>query len=253
MNFNGIFGAAKGFLTRHGSSILTGLGVAGIFGAVALAIVETPKALDELEEAKKTVKKSDWDTVKTAKTVWKCYIPAASVALTSAACVITAHVIDKRQLAAASAAALMTKMAFQEYRDSAKEVLSEEQLQYIDRKADAKRSKRRKLGQKETPRGDVVILDSDCLCVEPISGREFKSTPQKLRCSINDANDILVDEGSVTINEFYDCLGLGHTATGDQDCWRLEDGMIKVRFSAKLNSDDYPVIVLKYERLPTRD
>lgn len=253
MNFGTIFSAAKGFLIKHGSTILTGLGVVGIFGAAVLAVIETPKALDELDEAKKQVKKSDWTPQKTAKTVWKCYIPAATVAVTSAVCVITAHAIDKRQLAAASAAAMMTKMAFQEYRDSAKEVLSDDQIRLIDRKADERRAKRKKFGRKEVPRGDVVILDGDCLCIEPISGREFRSTPQKLRCAINDANDILVDSGSVTVNEMYDCLGLSHTVTGDKDCWRIENGMIKIRFSAKLNSDDYPVIVLKYERLPTRD
>lgn len=253
MFFSKIFGASKGFFTQHGSTILTSLGVAGIFGAAILAALETPKAMDELEEAKKSIKKSDWNPKRTAKAVWKCYIPAASVAVTSAACVITAHAIDKRQLAAASAAAMMSKMAFKEYRDSAQEVLSDDQIRAIDKKADERRSKRKKLGKKETPKGDVVILDGDCLCVEPISGREFKSTPQKLRSAINDANDILVDEGSVTVNELFDCLGLSHTVTGNQDCWRLEDGMLKIRFSAKLNSDDYPVIVLKYERLPVRD
>ncbi len=253
MNFGTIFSAAKGFLTHHGSTILTGLGVVGIFGAAILAVIETPKAMDELEEAKKSVKKSEWTPQKTAKAVWKCYIPAATVAVTSAVCVITAHAIDRKQLAAASAAAMMTKMAFQEYRDSAQEVLSDDQIRLIDRKADERRSKRKKFGRKEVPKGDVVILDGDCLCVEPISGREFHSTPQKLRCSLNDANDILVDTGSVTVNELYDCLGLSHIATGDKDCWRLEDGMLKYRFSSKLNVDEYPVIVLKYERLPIRE
>ena len=87
-NFTEIAENMKTAISKHSPEILIGFGIAGMLSSTVLAVTATPKAMKLIEE-KKHEKGVDKLTVKeTVKVAWKCYIPAATTAAASTACLI---------------------------------------------------------------------------------------------------------------------------------------------------------------------
>ena len=58
--------------------------------------------------------------------------------------------------------------------------------------------------------------------------------------------------GYVSLNEFYDELGLDHTSIGDDLGWNT-DQLIDIAFSSQLNDNGEPSVVLDYLVAPKYD
>ena len=54
----------------------------------------------------------------------------------------------------------------------------------------------------------------------------------------------------VSLNEFYDELGLDHTKLGDDLGWNLDDGLIELNFSSQLAENETPCLVVDYNVAP---
>jgi hypothetical protein len=57
----------------------------------------------------------------------------------------------------------------------------------------------------------------------------------------------------VSLNEFYDELGLSHIAVGDDLGWNIEKGGIDISFSTQLAEDGMPCLVVNYDVKPRYD
>ena len=88
----------QSFIKRNASTILTGLGAAGVLATAIVTAKEAPKALSLLEAAKETKgeKLTKWEKVKIAG---PAYIPAIITGAATAACIFGSNVISKRQQA----------------------------------------------------------------------------------------------------------------------------------------------------------
>lgn len=118
-------------VSQHSPAILTGLGVAGFFTAIVLAVKATPKAEALIIEAED--EKEDRLTIaEMIKSGWKPYAPAAVTALASSACIFGAVKIQHdRQLELAGAYALSQAMV-KRYREKTEEIAGKEKADEID-------------------------------------------------------------------------------------------------------------------------
>ena len=57
-------------------------------------------------------------------------------------------------------------------------------------------------------------------------------------------------ENYISLNEFYDEIGLKYTKIGDDLGWNIDKGLIDVDFSAQLNGNGDPCLVLDYQIIP---
>ena len=56
----------------------------------------------------------------------------------------------------------------------------------------------------------------------------------------------------ISLNEFYYELGLDGTKIGDELGWNVTTGLIDLDFSAQLDTDGVPCVVIDYMLAPTR-
>ena len=59
-------------------------------------------------------------------------------------------------------------------------------------------------------------------------------------------------EDYISLNEFYYELGLDSVSIGDELGWNISSGTIELDFSAQLDTDGVPCIVIDYMVAPKR-
>lgn len=238
----------KGFICKHSPEILTGIGITGMITSTVLAVKATPKALMLLEDAKDK-KKEDLTVVETVKTVWKPYAPAVLTGVASVTCIIGASAVSTKRNAALAAAYTLSERTLLTYRDKVVETIGEKKEKEV----------REKVAQEEVNKQPVsssqVIITSKggTLCKDSLSGRYFKSDLDIIKKAINKLNREMTYQNYVSLNEFYDEIGLNGTSSGDRLGWNLDDGLIDLDFSACIAENDEPCIVIDYLIPPKYD
>lgn len=236
-------------LTKHSPAILTALGITGMIGTTVLAVKATPKALDLMENKKEELEKDELTVIETVKTTWKCYVPAAITCVTSAACLIGASSVHAKRNAALATAYKLSESALIEYRDKVVETIGEKKEQSV-RDAIAKDH----VDKNPVTNNEVIITDKGyTLCYDELSGRYFYSDIEKIKKAANELNRQMLNDMYISLNEFYYELGLEGTKLGEQMGWNVNRGLIDLKFSATVSSDDRPCIVLDYYTPPMYD
>lgn len=253
-------------MRKHSPEILTGIGIAGMVSTTVMAVRATPKALMLIEEEKRRQNADIRETAKangeteivhidklshvdTIKTTWKCYIPAVITGTLSAACLIGASSVNLRRNAALATAYTLSESALKDYRDKVIETVGEEKEKEV-RKAVAKEQ----IERNPVENNEVIITSTgDDLCYDVLSGRYFKSDVSKIKQAVNEINRQLLFDTYVSLNSFYDAIGLDGTKIGDDLGWSVEKGLIELDFDAKLDADGTPCVVLDYTNMPFYD
>lgn len=235
-------------LTRHSPEILTGVGIAGMITTTIMAVKETPKAIKLLEEAEKQ-KGEKLEAAEVVKTAWKCYIPAAITGVTSIICLIGSTTVSARRSAALATAYNISQTALTEYRDKVAETFGEKKEEII-RDAIAKDKMEK---DPVTKREVVVTGSSPTLCYDGMFGRYFMSDLETIRRAINKVNRDIVSNMYVSLNEFYNEIGLDSVGIGDDIGWRYDDGEIDFFTSAQIAADGRPCTVIMYSVEPKYD
>ena len=88
---------AQHLVKAKSPQILTALAVAGLVGTVVLAVKATPKATEDLYEAKHE-KGEELTAVETVQVAWKYYIPATATGLVAIGCIVGANTVNTRQI-----------------------------------------------------------------------------------------------------------------------------------------------------------
>lgn len=236
-------------VVKHGPEILTGLAVASMLGAVVCAIEETPKALKLIEEEKEAQGVEKLTAVDTVKTTWKCYIPTMAMVTLSAACSIGAHKVQARRTAALVTAYTLAETALTEYKDAVIETIGEKKEKDI----------REKVAEKQVEKADmsqvIVTGKGETYCLEPITGRVFKSDMEELRRINNDVNVTLIDDNYISLSNVFNMLGLEPTDISSEMGWSVEwlsNRTMRWDYHPILK-DGVPCIAIDYGVLPNYD
>lgn len=246
-------GALKAIVTtatEHAPGILTGLGVAGMVASIVLAIAETPKAMEKIEEKKEELHVEKLTPVETVKTTWKIYIPMASTAILSGACIIGGCHINGRRNAALAAAYTLTDQAFREYQTATTETVGEKKEQEI------RANVAQNIATRDAPKVEEVVQTGKgtTLFYDPILKKRFTHNIDLINRAVNTLNARLRDEMFVPINDWYAELGIEgmDPYVGNDLGWDVDrDGCnIKVDMQCVKWIDGIPYIVLNYSVMP---
>lgn len=253
--------ACKVGLTKNAPTILTMTGITAMASSTYWAVKATPKALAlkekaEVEKNKKAGtfkgdKVNDWiplTKVEIVQTCWRCYAPAFITGVLGAACLIGANSMNLRKNAALAAAYALSETNFKEYREKTLEEVGEKKEEKIrNAVAEEKITK--------NPVNTSTVLETgngDTLCYDAICGRYFKSSIEKLKSALNELNMELVQDGYVSLNQYYDLIGLPDGMLGDDLGWSINDhhSTVQLDLSAQLTKDEAQtpcmVVAFKY-------
>lgn len=234
---------------KHSPEILTGIGIAGMITTVILAVKATPKALDLIVEVKEK-HEEDTDKKEYCKDVLTkvapVYIPTTIVGGLSIACLIGASSVNHKRNAALATAYALSESALREYKDKVVETFGEKKEKTV-RASIAKD----KLEQNPVADREIVVTGKGTTrCLDVLSGRYFESSVNELERARNEINNMMLNYDYVSLNEFYDEIGLKHTKLGDDLGWHIDQGYVALEFDTQLDADGVPCLVLDYKLAP---
>lgn len=254
-NLSKLFKSVKSNVSKHSPEILTGIGIAGMISTTILAVKATPRALDLIAEAEDD--KSEYccerlTKIEVVKAAWKPYIPAAITGTVSVACLIGASSVNARRNAALYSAYKLSETALSDYKEKVIETIGEKKEQVVREKIAQK-----KVDEKPASTSEIIVTgNGNVLFLEPVSQRYFTSDIETIRKIINDLNYRLTTgmEEYISLSEFYDEIGLSHTAISDDIGWNINrDGQIVVDMPATKTDKGEPCLMLDYHVEPRYD
>ena len=260
-NLSQIAKSVRATLTQHSPEILTGIGIASMVTTTILAVRATPTALLILEDA--ASEKEEWADTKPAITdlpkifpvkevfllTWKCYIPAAASFVTGVSCLIGASSVNVRRNAALATAYTLSETALKEYREKVIETIGEKKEQVV-RDAIAKDH----IEKNPVSKNNVIVTGKGkTRCYDHLSGRYFESDADRIKKAEIELNRQILSDMYVSLNEFYDILGLDPVGLGEDLGWNIDSGDIEIYFSAQLDDEENPCLVLNYTVAPKYD
>lgn len=244
-----LFKDVRSELSKHSPEILTGLGIAGMITTTVLAVKATPKALQLIEEKKEVEKRDKLTVIETVKTTWKPYVPAAVTGIVSVGCLIGANSVNAKRNAALATAYQLSSTALADYKEKLIEVAGEKK-----EKAVRDKIAQEKVDKHPVESTNVIITgNGKTLCYDPQFGQYFESTIDDIKRAVTELNYRMVDRGEeyVSLNDFYDELGVDRIDVGEDLGWNIgRDGKIVVTTSATLAKNNVPCVVIHYEVAP---
>lgn len=249
---------------KHSPEILTGIGIGLAITSTVLAVKATPKALRLIDDAKgekignATVEEakawSEAGGVKIApieyvKIAWKPYAPAIITGILSTACLIGGTSVSTRRTATLAAAYKLSETALHEFKDKAVEVVGEKKVKEIKEQIS-----KDKIEKNPVSKTEVIITEKgNTLCYDELSGRYFRSDKSKIEKAVNELNRRMRDENYVSLNDFYDEIGIEHNGLGNQLGWNIDSGYIEPEYSSHLADDGTPCLSIGYLVEPRYD
>lgn len=201
-------------IRKYSPVALSFVASAGVVVTAIAAAKATPRAVALVYADSR--KKHDGDpyayTKKEAFIVaWKCYIPAVAFGASTIACIMGANALNRRQQAALTSAYALVQSSYKEYKDKLKELYGEEAHNaIIDSIAKEKGME---------PEVSRTFYDS-------FSQRYFESTIEKVIQAEYHLNRNFMFAGVISLNDFYEFLGLEKTELGDAVGWSNCNGDI---------------------------
>lgn len=252
-NMANLFKSFKMVVTKHSPEILTGIGIAGMITTTILAVRATPKALNLVANAED--EKFDngngehLTKAEVVKAAWKPYIPATITGITSVVCLISATSVNARRNAALATAYNLSATALSEYKDSVIKTIGEKKEQVVRDKVAEERLSKEPMNKSAI----IVSGNGNTRCFDTITKRRFISDIESIKRIVNELNRRMINgDDYISLNDFYYELGLDGSSIGDDLGWNVSDGLIELDFSAQLDSDGTPCIVIDYVVAPKR-
>lgn len=246
----GLLKTAQKFTIDNAPAILAGTAVAGTVGTAIAVGKASFQASDDIR--REELRKGDpvygpyeHTTKEKFQLVWKHYIPAAGIAATTIVCIISGATVAGRRNAALIAAYSVSETMFSEYKDKVLEQFGENKEQKV-RDAVAQDH----IDQNPWVNREVVFAGSgEVPCYEAITGRWFHNKAENIRQAQNKINLQIINGEYVSLNEYFDEIGLEPTAMGEDVGWNSATPL-EIQFSSILDDKQVPALHLGYRRLP---
>lgn len=242
------------FVTDNSPTILTGLGVAGVFVTAFLAGQAGYKAGEHIAylEQDDTDRRPDQieylSVQEKFRMTWRYYIPVVLSCGVSVAAIVAANQVGSRRAAAMAAAYSLSEKAFTEYKDKVAEKLGPKTDSQIRDEIAQDRINAAPVSKYEV----LVTGAGRVLCFESYTGRYFRSSMETLRKAQNDVNYIVMNDNYASLADLYDRLGLPRTAVSDDLGWNV-DRLLEMTFSTTMGENDEPCIVVNFTPDPIRN
>lgn len=238
------------YLTKNSPTILAILAAGGVVATAVLAAQETPKVLTLLRMAEEEDPDAPLTKTQVFLIATPVYIPAITMAVVTIGCIFGSNAISLKRNTALTSAYSLLNNSYREYVGKVKEIFGPDaDGQILDALAK----------DKYDELGLVSSNDNRLWFYEPFSGEFFQLTEAEVIDAEYQINRSLALNGSVSLNDFREHLGLDRTIAGDEVGWSLYMGeifynYIWIDFEHELvmeDDRDYYVIAMPY--LPTAD
>lgn len=232
----------KHLLMEKSPAILLGAGIAGFISSIVLTAKVAPKAkkkLDELEE--------DAPIIEKAKTVLPDYIPVIGSAMVSAGLLMMSAKIVSYRYATLGMLYSISENQLYRLQKAVKEEVGEKKAEKIRLKS--------LTPEIEVPEDIIEKEDGTTLFFDNFTGRYFRRrSVEAVRKAVNDTNELAINNGFASVNDFYYALGLPAIERGDDMGWEPErvdsdDGLLNIRLDTALQYDT-PVVIISFKVWP---
>lgn len=265
MSFKEFWAKTKNSAVKHSPELLIAAGLIGMASSIILSIKATPKAEAAIAKAKVKVKKEEpapgvevlrgaeiveISKMDTIKVTWKYYIPAMTTFVLSSACIIGSNRISAKREAALAAAYALTERAFKTYKDKVVETIGEKKEKTI---MDSIAEDQIKENPPQTTGSQVILGSGKSLCRDAMSGRYFYQDIEKIKRAEIDLNYKMLNEMYISVNDYYEAIGLEETTAGEDLGWCVNNGKLRFVYSPILTEGkDEPClnIAFDYDCLP---
>lgn len=173
-----------------------------------MAVKATPKAIELIEKAKKE-KGGDLTRFEIVKTAGPVYIPSIITGAVTIVSIVGANKLNKRQQAALMSAYTLANTSYTDHKKKVEELYGK----------DANEKVSEAIAKDEYEKNDIQVDDKKELFYDEFSKRYFESTVEDVQRAEYRINRDLHMQDAVTLNEFYDLLGLEPIDSGDELGW----------------------------------
>lgn len=196
------------FLERNASTILTYVGIVGFGGTVYLAVKETPKAIELIKQAERE-KGEKLTVTETIVTAAPAYGPAIGTGLATVSCFVGANLMDRKQQASMIGAyAMLDRM----YKDNKSKI-----HQFVD--PDVRKKMAHEIAKDDFKEDMIPVSEEKQLFYAHYLGDYFESSMADVLKAEYKLNGMILNRGSVTLNEFLGYLGVEPIMGGDEVGW----------------------------------
>lgn len=258
---NGLIPTGKKFIKRNGPTILSVIGSTGVILTAVTAVRATPRAVELIKRDSRINHDGDpyaYTKKEAIKSAWKCYIPSTIIGGTTICCILGANVLNRRHQAALTSAYALLDSSYKEYKTKLKELYGEEAHNNI-------------MDSIVKEHCENVYIHTDNICgtstldfftVDPevtrtfydtFSKRYFESSVSKVLEAEYHINRNYTMGGAISINEFYNFLGLSPIDGGDDIGWDIYNGEIYwIDFNHRKTTldDGFEICVIDYDWTP---
>lgn len=247
------------FTNKNSPSLLTGASVAGVFFTAWMSYKAAPKANEIIERHSMAVQNGANKKTETGllvKELAPVVLPPIGMATATSIAIIGANTISSKRIAVLSAAYSMSETALKEYEEKAKELFDEKKVRKIKDNIAQDKLDKKNFDTSSISDADILMSNGDCWCMDSYSGRLFRSNAQKIGQAINEISADVQTDMYVSLNDFYDRLGLEPVRMGDDFGWNVDDlvrGQLTIDISACLTKDKQPCLVVDYDVQPRED
>lgn len=251
----------KSFARQKSPIALAIMASAGVVVTAVMAVKATPKAVELIKADSRKNHDGDphaYTKEEAVKSAWKCYIPTVAFGTATIACIVGANMLNTRQQIALGSAYSLLERSYKEYQGKLKELYGEEAHEKIINAVKAKDVDiyADSLGtQNDLDPGESVEPDILRTFYDSFSDRYFESTLAKVIEAEYHINRNYVLGADVSLNDFYDFLGLDHTNNGDELGWYGLDGIGWLDFNHRMTvlDDGLEVCVIDMTFEPSSD
>jgi hypothetical protein len=179
MDFRRVLSLAERFTIDNSPAIFTAIGVTGVLTSAYLTGKATFRAAElitrEQERLDSFEKSHPLEPKEKFHLIWKEYIPAGIILVTTTGAIIAANQIGSRRTAAIAAAYTITERAFTEYREKVIERIGSQKEQAVRDSIATDHI------HSNPPSNQIVVVGSNVICFDEMSGRYFASDMETIR------------------------------------------------------------------------
>lgn len=220
VNIQQIAYKAEKSLKKNSPTILSCVAAVGVVASTVLAVKATPKALRAIENATDE-KGEELTKLETVKVTAQLYIPTAITCVSTIVCILGANALNRKQQASLISAYALLDDTFKKYRKAAVDVYGEDADAKI--KAEMANDSYISCDGWHIYNPDYDKDSEKLLFYDFYSQRFFNATYGQVVNAEYHINRNLQLRGDVSVNEFYEFLGIDSIDGGDNIGWRMDD------------------------------
>lgn len=228
-------------VSKKSPTLLLIVGIGSMLGAVYSACKDTEKYIDMRKALPDPPTKKE-----TLKMVGKCYWKTAIFTGISITSFVSGNRILTNRNTALAAMYAASEAKYLEYAKKTKDLVGEKKEQEIRERLAEDRLKYDKPPKEAL---DHIPI-GETLCYDNMFGRYFFSSTEKIQAAEKKLNDRLYSQMYISLNEFYQELGLSPIHFGDEFGWNIDNGLIDISRTYADTSDGTTCIVIDYDITP---